>query len=815
MHKALLPILVCSTVLTTFVLLLAACSSLLSPPTEPSIETATKNGAPCQVPSGDGLLPGTLTTSEWDIASELSSGMAVGQNGTVFVTINNSHRILGYDAAGQQMAEWEIDGEASALATGPGGQVYVTINNSHRVVGYSLDGQIVSDWLVDGQPTGLAVGAGGEIYVTINNSHRVVQYGPTGQIIQEWPVDGQPGGIAVGPGGEIYVTINNSHRVVQFSPKGEPLTEWNMDGQPGTLAVGPHGEVYVTINNSHRVVSLLPNHAPLAEWQLTGEAMNIAAGPGGQVYVTINNSHRIALFSCAPASAEQPPALAPINLAGPTAGAFMPWVDGSTLVYIPGGTSTMGDGGMDNPQTIVRLSDFWIYRTEVTNRMYALCVALGQCAPPADPQAANALSEHSLRDRPVTGVTWEQANAYCTWAQGRLPTESQWEKAARGEEGNIYPWGDGAPTCERLNFDNCTGTPSNAYDYPAGASFYDVLGMSGNVFEWVFDWYDPGYYTNDMEDPEGPSLGNQRSVRGGSFRSPAGEVLPSHRFFLAPGENRPDLGFRCVVINPQPLAPYCQTSAQAPGGFEPPAPAACDLSASLAGNGPGFATADLQGGTITSASAGSFDCSLASGSRVYCSGEAGETDTVTICGTCSGGEYLETGSPPELDCAAGYEPSVSIPNQCEYQGDGDPSGCPPDSYFETGLNRCAGGETSSGEGGNICATGLYFDTGSASCLSSGEPSLGCLPGYEFDAALGCCRAPAAALETPGLPNYPGCDTDEYSLPGTGCISSSTTTAGESSCVTLTLTIAAERPKDGGSQACVPSPSNCFCDSPCP
>ncbi|GAB4503633.1 MAG: hypothetical protein Fur0043_06250 [Anaerolineales bacterium] len=512
---------------------------------------------------------------------------------------------------------------------------------------------------------------------------------------------------------------------------------------------------------------------------------------------------------------EAPPTEAPppasINLAGPTLGSKMPWVDDSILVYIPGGSFIMGAEGSDNPRITANIADFWIYRTEVTNRMYAMCVAVGICTPPADPQAASALTDRSLRNKPVTGVTWEQANVYCTWVQGRLPTEAQWEKAARGEQGNSYPWGDGAPTCDLLNFNNCTGALSDVLQYPSGKSYYDVLDMSGNVFEWVLDWYDPGYYTNNMENPEGPTQGEQRSVRGSSFQSPVSETLPSRRFFLPPDESRLDLGFRCVVINPTPLAPYCQTNAHTtvPPAHEAAASADCNLSASLAGVGPGFATADLQGGTITSVSATSFDCSLASESRVYCAGGAGSTDEITICGTC------ETTDPdlPELDCPPGYEPSLEAPGECIYQANGDASGCPPGSYFDTSLNRCVGSESSRNDG--LCDTGMYFDTAQNACVSNGEPSLGCLSGYEFDTVLGCCRAPATSLETPGLPSYPGCGLDEYFAPGAGCTSSSEGDSSKTTCTTIKLTISPEKLKDSGSEACIPSPSNCYCYTPCP
>jgi formylglycine-generating enzyme required for sulfatase activity len=126
----------------------------------------------------------------------------------------------------------------------------------------------------------------------------------------------------------------------------------------------------------------------------------------------------------APASPETNDEIIPINLAGPDIGTTMEWVDGSVLVFIPPGEFIMGHGGQDNPEHIVSLRDFWIYRTEVTNRMYATCVSTGNCTPPEsadylDPEYAN---------EPITGVAWDDAHAYCTWIKGDLPTEAQWEK---------------------------------------------------------------------------------------------------------------------------------------------------------------------------------------------------------------------------------------------------------------------------------------------------------------------------------------------------------------------------------------------------
>ncbi|HQU37897.1 MAG TPA: SUMF1/EgtB/PvdO family nonheme iron enzyme, partial [Anaerolineales bacterium] len=182
---------------------------------------------------------------------------------------------------------------------------------------------------------------------------------------------------------------------------------------------------------------------------------------------------------------------APIDLSGPPmeVGSKFLYVDGSVLVAVPGGTFIMGHGGDDNPEHEVNVSDFWLYRSKVTNSQYALCVLLGKCSPPGidknegygDPLKAN---------HPVTGVNYQQASEYCSFVNGRLPTEAEWEKAARGPEGNIYPWGDATPQCELANFGTCEFKTSKVIDHPAGQSYYEAFDMAGNVYEWVSDWYD-------------------------------------------------------------------------------------------------------------------------------------------------------------------------------------------------------------------------------------------------------------------------------------------------------------------------------------
>ncbi len=240
-------------------------------------------------------------------------------------------------------------------------------------------------------------------------------------------------------------------------------------------------------------------------------------------------------------------------------GDTLPWYDGGLLVYIPAGEFVMGGAEPEDPERTVVLSDFWIYRTEVTNRMYARCVSLGFCTPPVEDPSYPDYLDPVREDHPVVGVNWDQATAYCGWMGGAPPTEAQWEKTARGPDGDLRPWGDGEPTCDLLNFDDCVGDRSKVQAYPEGKSYYEVLDMAGNVFEWTLDWYQEGYYASaPAEDPLGPESGQARSVRGSAFGTEAERVLSALRFYLEPEKERADLGFRCVVADPYEYAPPCE-----------------------------------------------------------------------------------------------------------------------------------------------------------------------------------------------------------------------------------------------------------------
>jgi formylglycine-generating enzyme required for sulfatase activity/tRNA A-37 threonylcarbamoyl transferase component Bud32 len=241
----------------------------------------------------------------------------------------------------------------------------------------------------------------------------------------------------------------------------------------------------------------------------------------------------------------------------PAAGTVRVWErSGAEMVYVPAGEFWMGslDGDPDAkadqlPRHQLSMEAFWIGRTEVTNAQYARCVSAGECRPPEADGSCERDSYYGhpeYADYPVVNVSWYQALEYAGWIGGRLPTEAEWEYAARGPAGSIYPWGDSPPTEALLNYDYAHDDTTPAGAYPQGASWCGALDMAGNVWEWVSSLYWPYPYdaADGREVLESP--GN-RILRGGSFGDNATDVRAAFRHEYDPEEWHCSKGFRVVV----------------------------------------------------------------------------------------------------------------------------------------------------------------------------------------------------------------------------------------------------------------------------
>ena len=303
-------------------------------------------------------------------------------------------------------------------------------------------------------------------------------------------------------------------------------------------------------------------------------------GPTG-FYSWVNSSHRLTLrvrealstanenfgFRCASSTSPSlVPAATPIiaiesplptSLATPVVGSTLTGNDGMTLLYVPAGEFTMGSDSSDQadekPAHTVNLDAFWIDQTEVTNKQYAACVssgASGGCTRPSNTSSYTNTSyygNNQFDDYPVIYVNWNQAKAYCEWAGRRLPTEAEWERAARGTDGRTYPWGNSDPSTNLLNFNSNVGDTTPVGNYPNGVSLYGAYDMAGNVWEWVNDWYSDTYYQRQHEtNPPGASSGSFRVLRGGSWDDFGYSVRSSYRVWYDPTYTDINFGFRCA-----------------------------------------------------------------------------------------------------------------------------------------------------------------------------------------------------------------------------------------------------------------------------
>jgi iron(II)-dependent oxidoreductase len=251
-------------------------------------------------------------------------------------------------------------------------------------------------------------------------------------------------------------------------------------------------------------------------------------------------------------------------------GSYFSKIDKAEMVYIPGGVFLMGEkGSSNNPLARVIVDGFFIDKYEVSNASYLRFVKATEHARPSFVQRR--VSQDPWKDsrfnnpsHPVVGVSWEDGAAYCKWAGKSLPTQAQWEKAARGPEGNKYPWGNSAAIEGNLfkaNFSQMarpgTQVPNDGFKFtsPGGkfekdTSVYGVKDLAGNVSEWCRDWFGPVSKNRNTTNPTGPATGTGRILKGGNWQSITrfGDPLSSGKTqYQKPTISAWNLGFRTVI----------------------------------------------------------------------------------------------------------------------------------------------------------------------------------------------------------------------------------------------------------------------------
>ncbi|MFN3680539.1 MAG: formylglycine-generating enzyme family protein [Nitrospira sp.] len=224
------------------------------------------------------------------------------------------------------------------------------------------------------------------------------------------------------------------------------------------------------------------------------------------------------------------------------------------MVMIPAGPFIRGteEGGFDErPSQVIYLDEFFIDRYEVTNHQYQqFVVATGHRKPGLPARYVKGGGKMKGPNQPVVYVSWEDADAYCRWKGRRLPTEAEWEKAMRGTDGRLWPWGNK----ELVNGANW----ARVYDgyevsAPVGSfkmdqSPYGVMDGAGNVMEWVADWYQEEYYHDSPErNPMGPEFGTYRVLRGGGYTTTGADVRITSRSKMMPDFRDETIGFRCAM----------------------------------------------------------------------------------------------------------------------------------------------------------------------------------------------------------------------------------------------------------------------------
>jgi Tol biopolymer transport system component len=568
-------------------------------PTEAPMPSATATPEP--TPTGE---PTPLPFSASGEIAFTSAGR--GNNDVYIMDIGGSNlRQLTSDSSDDYWATWSPDGTQLAFASDRRGNYDLYVldvpanldaqNDEQTLNLRQLTGNRADDlepaWSPDGQHLAFMSNRGGNVDIYVLS----VDGGEAQQLTDEEADDWLP---AWSPDGSQIVFVSNrdgDEEIYLMDAQGgnqQALTDndaddsypaWSPDGSQISFACGAgrHRELCVMDVDSGNLRQLTEDGASVwvSAWSPDGEWIVFTSNRDGNrelylVDVEGQDLHRLTENGYADGIA----AWRPVNGAAPAEASLGDtWTraaDGMEMVYVPSDSFEMGstvdqiDEAMslcdqypdaygkcvrrrfevELPQHSVALDGFWLDRTEVTNAQYALCVEAGQCQPSrlANDEAYN------QDDSPVAGIPWADAADYCTWAAGRLPTEAEWEYAARGPEGSIFPWGE-AFDCTGGNLDEkITGCdegydgPSPVGSFPDGASWCGALDLAGNVWEWVADFYGP-YPAEQQENPTGPATGTERLLRGGSWGYLPAFVRTAYRYPVPPDADYLAVGFRCAL----------------------------------------------------------------------------------------------------------------------------------------------------------------------------------------------------------------------------------------------------------------------------
>ncbi len=507
----------------------------------------------------------------------------------VYVADTWNNRVVIFTKTGDFVRAWgqegvpDTDFSAEAMwgprdiKLGPDGNLYVADTGGKRIRVYTPEGIWLRDIGSEGagfghvdEPVGLAFNpVSGELYVAEAWNQRITAFDLTGAPLRTFEVNmwfdnresfNRPY-LAVSPDGSlIFVSdMDDRQRVVAYNLDGEPVIAFNQPDDleagvlglrsPAGLATDAEGRLYVVDADQARVYVFPP----------LGVAGQVAPVPAdGAANVPPPALDEGAAGAPAPEESEPlgelPSADAPPLAAGSPNADWSPVrreIAGMAAVYVPSGCFYAGALALGEPPDAdgkeLCVSSFWVSATEVTNAQYARCVAEGACSPPADHIYYD---DPVLASAPVVGLTWEQAQAFADWVGGTLPTEAQWEYAARGPESWPYPWGTDEPSCELANYRGCGGLlPVGGVERVAGRSWVGAADMAGSVWEWTADWFAAALYA-DAEagalDPAGPSSGSGRTVRGGSWNDSAPRVHVAYREARELGQGYPIVGLRVV-----------------------------------------------------------------------------------------------------------------------------------------------------------------------------------------------------------------------------------------------------------------------------